>query len=802
MANYRPSFFLLIFSLATWASIALSFNQTGRSLLAPGDAFDPPNTGEFVILGVGPVAATHTTQIPDSNLILLVDFLNFDPHPPGFTNDDGSKILWLWNAETNTYTNVPVPSNIVCGGWTKLADGSVAMFGGHAPIGALRNGVQDLYVYNVQTGQLEDKGRMLQPRWYATAITLADGKAYVFGGTTVVGAFTKSPGAEIFDPLTNQKQLLPVNAELMAAGVGNFYVGAWVLPTGKMVVFNSNMVQVIDIYTGTAVARGPPIPKEMVNIRWEYPYQGNQVLLTIPAPRPKAPSNTWEFMIFGGAPGNGNTEFTQCSQYSARISLEIKNHDAYEFHPWVIEQMPAPRCLSDAVLLPNNKVLIISGSETGLGGLPDAPEYNCGNCANEPVTEPWEYIPEAPVGKRFKQTGAYSLIPRLYHNTALLTAQGEVFIGGCSNCGRSLKSWKHPITLYSRTTFGNSEYRNELYKPSYVFSPQRPSILAAKKYLQYGGTLTVSTMLAAGSGPITKVVIQDAGTTTHSHTMNRRQLELRFTAAGNLLTVQGPPNGNWAPPGWYMLFVLVGDVYSTARWVQVGNQPGGQAEAAGPAAPIEEGIAGGAWTCLPYAASWMGAFTHIAVRPAPITGDGQCFSNDGMGCAAFVGATACQTAVAGKQTHEVLTCGQDHQEKYPPYTGYEDPAHWCNMVPGAGPGMGPHPGMDMGGGSMDGWKCLHYVADYLPAGQGYHALKVDGAGDLMCTAFPVMPGKLGCIAYTTEATCENLVSAADKDDFVTLSCGKQHVGMWTVSGYAADSPPGHWCQTPLAELAE
>ena len=37
---------------------------------------------------------------------------------------------------------------------------------------------------------------------------------------------------------------------------------------------------------------------------------------------------------------------------------------------------------------------------------------------------------------------------------------------------------------------------------------------------------------------------------------------------GNLI-LEGPPDLNIAPPGYYMLFLLNGDSYSTAQWVHL-----------------------------------------------------------------------------------------------------------------------------------------------------------------------------------------------------------------------------------------
>jgi hypothetical protein len=46
------------------------------------------------------------------------------------------------------------------------------------------------------------------------------------------------------------------------------------------------------------------------------------------------------------------------------------------------------------------------------------------------------------------------------------------------------------------------------------------------------------------------------GTVTHSFGMDQRMVGMSFTTGSGSLTVTAPPNGNIAPPGYYMLFIL------------------------------------------------------------------------------------------------------------------------------------------------------------------------------------------------------------------------------------------------------
>jgi hypothetical protein len=67
-------------------------------------------------------------------------------------------------------------------------------------------------------------------------------------------------------------------------------------------------------------------------------------------------------------------------------------------------------------------------------------------------------------------------------------------------------------------------------------------------------------------------VLVRPGTPTHAFDMEQRLVGLAFTAGTGVLNVTSPPNGNIAPPGYYMLFVLnTAGVPSVARFEQLSN---------------------------------------------------------------------------------------------------------------------------------------------------------------------------------------------------------------------------------------
>jgi len=74
-------------------------------------------------------------------------------------------------------------------------------------------------------------------------------------------------------------------------------------------------------------------------------------------------------------------------------------------------------------------------------------------------------------------------------------------------------------------------------------------------------------------------VLMRPGAQTHAFDMEQRMVGLSFTSGDGVLQVTAPPNGNIAPPGYYMLFVVdSAGVPSVASFVQlsgtsVPNQP-------------------------------------------------------------------------------------------------------------------------------------------------------------------------------------------------------------------------------------
>ena len=116
---------------------------------------------------------------------------------------------------------------------------------------------------------------------------------------------------------------------------------------------------------------------------------------------------------------------------------------------------------------------------------------------------------------------------------------------------------------------GNGAPQVEVFSPPYLFAGPRPTISAAPASLAFGQAFTVQTPDAATIGRVSLIRL---GSVTHAFDQNQRLTPLVFTRGSGVLTVTAPANGNIAPPGDYMLFILNGPgVPSIARIVRLGG---------------------------------------------------------------------------------------------------------------------------------------------------------------------------------------------------------------------------------------
>jgi len=421
----------------------------------------------------------------------------------------------VWDPESGSIITQPVAWDMFCNGMVILPDGRVFVNGGNLQYDPF-HGLPRNAVYDPMTGVFTDVQNMAHGRWYPTVTVLGDGSVMTFSGLSETGGTNNA--VEIYTPGIGWSQ------EYLAGWTPPLYPRMHLLPDGTVLYAGSgtgSRIFNLSTKTWTGVIAS-------TNYTSSRTY-GSSVLL----PLTLASGHTPRGMIFGG--GNPATASTEI------LDLSVSPRK-WKYGP----PMSQPRTEMNATILPNGKVLAMGGStinEDATTASLNADLYD-------------------PISNTFTSAGA-NAFPRLYHSSSLLLPDATVLLVG-SNPQR-----------------GSYEAHMEAYSPAYLFNADgtealRPTITSVTPgAFRYGATFHVGTSDAAD---IRSVVLVRPGASTHSIDMDQRLVELAHTAGAGELTVTSPPNGNIAPPGYYMLFILNSSgVPPVARFVQLSatipNQP-------------------------------------------------------------------------------------------------------------------------------------------------------------------------------------------------------------------------------------
>jgi len=198
----------------------------------------------------------------------------------------------------------------------------------------------------------------------------------------------------------------------------------------------------------------------------------------------------------------------------------------------------------------HNAVILLDGSIVVIGGL----GWN-GTCAWRRWTE--RLMPEEVVESSSPAAWAFMAlqdVPRQYHSVAGLLPDGSVVSAGGANLPQSETDWCKP------------DHTLEIFKPPYFFNGVRPDIDTttltdpAVGHYNYNATFSFSVTLET-TVTVDRVALVRPGASTHAFDSSQLYVELRLPtlpSGGGTLTLQPtmPPNGNYAPPGYYLLVVV------------------------------------------------------------------------------------------------------------------------------------------------------------------------------------------------------------------------------------------------------
>ena len=463
-----------------------------------------------------PINPVHVALLSNGKVLVVAGSGNCPPSqagcpsgpPYGPSNNSGAL---LWDPNAGAISQFSLSWDMFCNGMALLQDGRALIDGGTIKYDPFY-GQSNVAVFDPATNLFTNVQNMAHGRWYPTVLTLGDGRVMAFSGLNETGA--TNTAVEFYTVGSGW------STQYIAPWTPDLYPRLHLLPNGK--VFYSGAQTTSKLFDPSTTTWNTNIASTNYSGTRTY---GTSVLL------PLTPANNYDpqVMIMGGHSPATNT--------SEIIDLAAPT-PAWQSGP----NMSEARIEMNAVILPDGRALAVGGSvndeDTTTASL------NADLLGPDP-NNPGKYI--------FSSAGA-NAYPRLYHSVALLLPDATVWLAG-GNPSR-----------------GSYVQQMEIYQPPYLFNSTggaaiRPSITSAPSSISYGNAFTVQTPDAAS---INRVVLVRNGTVTHAFGMDQREVELSFTAQSGSLTVTGPPNGNIAPPGYYMLFLLNSSgVPSVATFVQM-----------------------------------------------------------------------------------------------------------------------------------------------------------------------------------------------------------------------------------------
>ncbi|MCZ6812311.1 MAG: DUF1929 domain-containing protein [Planctomycetota bacterium] len=479
------------------ATLGLAGSLLAVFVVSPyaGAGGNPAEVGQWLPPQPWPVIAIHAAVLPTGKVL----HYSYPGGGPG-------SLAVIWDPESGQFDPVPVDTDLFCSGQSFLPNGFVYLTGGNdynckkGP-----QGRQFTHIFNPFTRGWAQLELMVDGRWYPTNLTLGDGRVLILSGVNRLCEL--NPIMEIFTPGLGLEVVPEGEREV------SLYPRLHLLSSGKIAhVGAENLTATFDLDAGLWEF------VDFTNLGWRC--EGTSVLL---------PGRTDQIMIIGGS----------CPLTSSCEIIDFSNPTPQ--WQWTASMNHA-RAHANAVILPDQTVMIVGGGQTELYGDPvKTPELF------DPTTETWLELPPQVYG-------------RMYHSTAVLLPDGRVLSAG--------------------QNYGYSAHFGEIYEPAYLFRGPRPEISAVPARIAYNRPFSLGTPQA---GDIGSVALVAPATVTHSLNTSQRYVGLIFEAIGEgAIHVIGPPNGNHAPPGYYMLFILNSQgVPSASKFVQLGAWPLGDLDGDG-----------------------------------------------------------------------------------------------------------------------------------------------------------------------------------------------------------------------------
>jgi galactose oxidase len=459
-------------------------------------------------------------------------------HEP-FSAADSIGIPRIWDPAVGdplTATQVSgVTDMLFCAGHTLLPDGRLMTAGGHFMDDA---GVKATYFFS-QDGSAQKGPDMAFGRWYPTLTVLGDGRVLTMAGRNETGTTITIP--ELWEG--NQWVQLPGGSSVQLP----YYPRNFVDPTGRGVFMAGERVMSrwFNVDASSAGGRGSwrSGPSHRYAFNRDY---GTAVMY-----------DTGKILYAGGG-GYPPWDAPPADKSDVAPTPTVETIDLTSSSPsW---QFTAPMQFArrhlNSTVLPDGEVLVTGGVGGGTIGTGTTAVYNFNDLSQaHREAEIWN-----------PKTGQWTTLaansrPRGYHSVSILLPNGTVLHGSGGDAQIPPHNPGSPNAYPAETN-------HEIFSPPYLFKGARPTITSVPASVTWGATFPVSTPNAA---QVTEVRWIRVGSVTHAFDQSARANTLVFTRTPTGVNVTAPPDGNAAPPGYYLLFILNRNgVPSEGQFIKIG----------------------------------------------------------------------------------------------------------------------------------------------------------------------------------------------------------------------------------------
>ncbi|RZL54313.1 MAG: DUF1929 domain-containing protein, partial [Variovorax sp.] len=516
-----------------WIPVPVVADPMLQNLAIPADA---PTRGMWSASQPWPLNAIHASLLPDGRLLTFGTPFNNPAAQDGRFYD-------IWNpangfgAGSHVTSIAPDPVNSFCAAATWQPDGRLLISGGNGNNGRSSGLFSSASLATVNMGST-----LAAERWYATMLTLPDGRSLMLGGTVPYASPITSQTPEILEngqwrslfgasstPIFGVRQL-----ENQPEANPWYYPRSWVAADGSVVGITSNIVfrmRPDDNNRTGSIARIGTFKTVQDSSGATTPNVGFTSAAAMFEPG--------RVLQVGG---NGITDNNpnRASQLATVIDI---NGTA----PAVTETAPMSyrRHWAQATVLPAGQVAVTGGTSIG---------WDPANAIRpaeiwDPRTGAWT-------------VGASNVETRTYHSSGLLMPNGTVFTagGGAPGAVNNLNAEIYYPPQLFRTVGGVAQLA-----PRPVL--KSVSTLAGT----YAGQLGIELASATTLSQVTLVAL---GNVTHSFNATQRRIPLQFTQTDAVVQATLPASGNLAPPGYYMVFAIdAAGVASRGTVISLGGLP-------------------------------------------------------------------------------------------------------------------------------------------------------------------------------------------------------------------------------------